>query len=173
MWMGFVKKSIMTKWTLGLSPPPAFEKRSNFYLFAECFPYGVNKSAFGFNQIWVGFCHLWGQQRYIFFLLSIGWVLSLIGGRRIHLGFVIYGWVLSHMGSAKIHLGFVKYGLGFVTYGVREDTLGICQIWLGFCHLWGEEGFSSVLSYMGGVCHGFCHIWAVLSSNNFLWTVGG
>ena len=111
--------------------------------------YGVSRDAFFFFSVWVG-------------------VLSLIGGRRIHLGFVIYGWVLSHMGSAKIHLGFVKYGLGFVTYGVREDTLGICQIWLGFCHLWGEEGFSSVLSYMVGVCHGFCHIWAVFSSNNFL-----
>ena len=95
----------------------------------------------------------------------MGWVYQIWVGS----GFVKYGQQdLSHMGSAKIHLGFVKYGLGFFTYRVREDTLGICQIWLGFCHLWGEEGFSSVLSYMGGVCHGFCHIWAVFSSNNFL-----
>ena len=32
--------------------PPFFEK---FKFFGEGFPYGVNKDAFGFCQIWVGF----------------------------------------------------------------------------------------------------------------------
>ena len=83
------------------------------HIWAGFITYGVSKDTFGFCQIWVwdlshmgGFCHIWGQQRYI-------WVLSNMG-----LGFVIYGcFFLLHMGSAKIHLGFVKYGLG------------ICQIW--------------------------------------------
>ena len=165
-------------WTLRLTtPPPRFEKSSHFDLFAECFPYGVNKDAFGFNQIWVGFCHLWGQQRYIFFLLSIGWVLSLIGGRRIHLGFVIYGWVLSHMGSAKIYLGFVKYGLGFVTYGEHPPYVtNPAHKWQ--THLWRlRNGYIHIhiyisiteaskmgLSFMGGVCH----IWG---QRRYIWVL--
>ena len=66
--------------------------------------YGDREDIFGFGQIWGGFCHIWGQQRYVdlavqrtvLFLgfVKYGLVFLNYGGRRIHLGFVIYGWVM-------------------------------------------------------------------------------
>ena len=69
---------------------------------------------------------------------------------KIPLVFFKYGLGFVSYGVKKDSFGFCHIWVGFVIYGVSKDTFGFLQIWVGFCHLWGEEGFSLVVSYMGG-----------------------
>ena len=111
--------------------PPAFGKRSHFDLFAECFPYGMNKDAFGFCQIWVWFCHLWGEEGFIR-------VLSYIGG-------------VCHIWVQQRYLWFFQICVGFCQLWGEEGFLWVLSYMGRVCHVWGQQRYIWVLSNMGWV----------------------
>ena len=135
----------------GVDHPPPFEKRSHFDLFAECFLYGMKKDAFGFCQIWVGFCPLWGEEGFIWVLSYMGGVCHIWGQQRYLLFFFKYGLGFVTYGVKKDSFGFCLIWVGFVTYGVSKDTFGFCQIWVGFFHLSGQRRYTRDLSNMAWV----------------------
>ena len=114
-----------------------------------------------------GFCHIWGQQRYIWVLSNMGLGFVKYGvhskvnllvlhrpcraARSFILGFVKYGLSFVTYGEKKDSFGFCHIWVGFVTYGVSKDTFGFRQIWVGFCHLWGQKRYTRDLSNMAWV----------------------